>query len=245
MAATYTPPGSRSTAAILALYVGIGVCVLMIGADARRIIVAGGLGDGRSLPDDLAAADQLVTLATLVGIVAFVVVAALFLRWQATALRNLAALGDSSSWGAEEGLAAWFLPGLNLVRPRAVMAALWRAGEPNRPLPLVLTAWWVAWLVALLAMILAWVLFGQAADVAARERTDALRAGASALAAVAAGLAIAVVTRTTARQDERAHAVGAPRGVPRQVCDDTVSTGGLEVLTETEARARSDADGRR
>jgi hypothetical protein len=243
--ATYTPPGPRSTAAILALYVGVGACALGIGADARRIVVAGRLGDGRSLPDDLAAADQLVALATLVGIVAFVVAATLFLRWQATGLGNLPVLGDPAPPGVGEGLAAWFVPGVNLVRPRTVMGAVWRAGDPERPLPRMLGAWWTSWLVAVLAVILAWTVFGQAADVGARERIDALRAAATPRMAVAAGLAIVVVTGTTARQDDRARAVGARRAAPPEGDEDTPSAGRLQVLTEAESRARSSAEDRR
>lgn len=235
MQATYATPGPRSAAAIVALYVKVGACVLAIGADVRRIVVAGRLDDGRALPDDLAAADQLVRFGTLVELVAFLVAAGLFLRWQVRAQRNLTALGGGpQSVGA--GVAIWFVPGLNLVAPRRLVASLWRAGAPDRPLPRLVGAWWVAWVVALLSVIAVWTLFGEAADVAERQRIDTLRAVATALSALAAGLAIAVVASTTARQEERATETGAPRAARGDDDDGGRTEGGLRVLTEDEAR---------
>jgi hypothetical protein len=240
VAPAYTSPGSRSTAAILALYVKVGACFLAIGADARRIVVAGELEDGRVLVDALLGADQLVTFAALLELLALVVAAVLVLRWQVTAHRNLPALGDAEPrFGVGSGVASWFVPGVNLVRPLQVVGDLWRAGERGAAVPALLRAWWAAWVVALLAVVAAWTLLGEAEDVADRQRIDALRAGATALSALAAGLAIAVVARTTSRQERRAVAVGAPRAVPAtEPRRDDRTEGGLRVVSEDEARGR-------
>ncbi|MDQ3632714.1 MAG: DUF4328 domain-containing protein, partial [Actinomycetota bacterium] len=168
----------------MALYVKVGACALAIGADARRIVVAGRLEDGRALVDALLSADQLVALATLLEFVAFLVAAVLFLRWQVVAHRNLPALGDADPRaGVAAGVAAWFVPPVNLFRPLQVVGDLWRAGERGAAVPALLRVWWVVWLVALAAVVAAWTLLGQAGDVDERQRIDALRAGATALSA--------------------------------------------------------------
>lgn len=239
MTPTYTPPGSRATAAILALYVKVGACSLAIGADVRRILVAEELEDGTALVDALLGADQLVLFAALVELLALVVAAVLFLRWQVVAHRNLAALGDREPRvGVAAGVAAWFVPGVNLFRPPQVVGDLWRAGERSAKTPALFRAWWIAWLVAVVAVVAAWALLGDAADVAERQRIDALRAAATALSAIAAGLAIAVVSRATRRQETRALAVAAPRAAPQaDPPSEGSSEGGLRVVSEEHARS--------
>jgi len=237
VAATYSPPGPRSSAAIVALYVKVGACLLAVGADVRRILVAGDLRDGRVLVDALLGADQLVTMAALLELLAFLVAAALFLRWQVTAHRNLPALGDPAPRaGVAAGLAAWFVPVVNLWRPLQVVGDLWRAGDRGAALPALLRLWWVAWLVALAAVVAAWTLLGDAADVGERQQIDALRAGATLLSALAAALAIAVVSRTTNRQEARALELDAPRAQAATAPPEEVSAGGLRVVSEEQAR---------
>lgn len=90
---TYTAPGSRSTAAILALYVKVGACFLAIGADVGRIFTARGLQDGDLLVDDLLGADRLVTLATITEGLALVVALALVGRWWLVVRGNRPVLG--------------------------------------------------------------------------------------------------------------------------------------------------------
>ena len=244
MPPTFTALGSQSTPAILALYVKIGTCVLAIGADARRIVVAERLQDGRLLVDALLAADRLVLLASLLELAAFAAAAVLFLRWQVVAHRNLPALGEPEPRvGVGAGVAAWFVPVVNLLRPLQVVGDLWRAGERGTSVPAIFRVWWIAWLVALAAVVAAWTLLGDAADVAERQRIDALRAGATALSAAAAGLALAVVSRTTRRQEARALALDAPRAAPPEArSDETAAPGALRVVSEEHARrSRPDA----
>ncbi len=238
MDATFSSPGPRGTAAILALYVAGGASLLAVGADVRRVVVAGRLEEGKAFVDSLLAADQLVTLTALLQLAAFVVAAALFLRWQVTAHRNLPALGDPAPRiGVAAGAAAWFVPVVNLGRPAHVVGELWRAGEPDVPPPALLRVWWAVWLVALVCVIAVWSLLGVAADVGERQQIDALRAGAAALSAVAAALTIAVVARTTSRQQARARAVDAPRAPgPSPRGAEGAGGGTLPVVSEEQAR---------
>ncbi len=237
MAPAYVSPAPRSTAAILALYVKVGTCLVAIGADVRRIIVAGRLGDGRAQVDALLGADQLVTIATLLELVALVVAAVLILRWQVTAHRNLPALGqDVSAAGVRSGIAAWLVPGVNLVLPLRVVAGLWRAGESGARMPALLRAWWAAWVVAVVAVVASRVLLGDAVDVGDSQRIDTLRAVATGLSAVAAAFTIAVLVTVTARQDTRAVAAQALRAAAPEESGEIVSAGGLRVVSEERAR---------
>lgn len=89
----YVPPAARANAAILALYVAIGGCLLSVGADVRRIVVAGQLRDGRALVDALLGADQLVAVATAAAGLTLVVAMALAARWLAVVRANRAVVG--------------------------------------------------------------------------------------------------------------------------------------------------------
>lgn len=93
MRGAYASPGSRTSSAILAGYVLLGSCLLAIGADVRRVLVARDLQAGRAAVDALLGADQLVRLATAVLAVAAVAAAVLTARWLAVMRGNAAVLG--------------------------------------------------------------------------------------------------------------------------------------------------------
>lgn len=92
MTGTYASPGSRSSSAILAGYVLLGACLLAVGADVRRVLVARDLRAGNVAVDALLGADQLVRLATVVLAAAALVAAVLLARWLTVVRRNGAAL---------------------------------------------------------------------------------------------------------------------------------------------------------
>lgn len=201
MAPTFTPPGPRSSSAIVALYVKVGACLLAIGADVGRMVTAAGLERGSQQIDDLLGADRLVLLGALLELVALAVALVFFLRWLAVVRGNRAVLGGTSRRG---------------------------------PLHVV---WWVVLAAATIAVLLSWTVLGEAEDVADRQRIDALRAAATALSAVAAGVTIAVIATVTRRQEERAADVDAPRAdVGAEPADESVSASGLRVVSEEHAR---------
>ncbi len=119
---TYTSPGSRGTAAILALYVKVGSCLLAIGALVGRIVVARGLEDGTRLPDDLLNADRLVELATVAEALGLLVAVVFIVRWYLVVRGNRAVLGEQGP------------------RPRIVTASLVVVGAAVVALVLVWTA---------------------------------------------------------------------------------------------------------
>jgi hypothetical protein len=164
--------------------------------------------------------------------------ALLFLLWFRRAYWNLLALGALrlrytggwATWG-------WLVPLLSLVRPKQLLNDIWRASDPalppgqpeawrRRPVPSVLTWWWLVFLASVtaravttesfhaLAQVMTFGLLGRAID--AIRPTSGVQALADLLTAVAALLALRVVRMLTDRQQARAERLGAaPPGLSR------------------------------
>jgi serine/threonine protein kinase len=164
--------------------------------------------------------------------------ALLFLLWFRRAYWNLLALGAGrlrytggwATWG-------WLVPLLSLVRPKQLLNDLWRASDPalppgqpdawrRRPVPSVLTWWWLVFLASVaaravttesfhaLAQVMTFGLLGRVIDLI--RPTSGVQALADLLTAVAALLALRVVRMLTDRQQARAERLGnAPHGPPR------------------------------
>ena len=164
---------------------------------------------------------------TAVGIAQFallVVAAFIFIRWFHRAYRNLIALGAGElrftpGWA----IGGWFVPILNLWRPKQIANDVWRGSDPtyetgflvwrHRGAPAVFAVWWGLFLVANWSSQVALRLSLTADDLSQlRNATTAylVADGTDALAALAA---IVVVRRTTARQEERARRVAASADV--------------------------------
>lgn len=170
------------------------------GRDELRPLLAAHLGQFRSL--------------RLVQAGLSLVTAAAFIRWVGQAQRNLPALGATGlPYAPRQAMAAFLVPGPNLIRPFAVVRGLWNASDPRHPAGAAWrqartparVLWWWALLVAALA-----------ADVTARGL--ALRSGGpldfgpamrvlvvgQLLAIAAAVVGIAVVLGVDTRQEAAA-----------------------------------------
>jgi serine/threonine-protein kinase len=164
------------------------------------------------------------------GIV-LLVTALLWLLWFRRAYWNLLALGAGrlrytggwAVWG-------WLVPLLSLVRPKQLLNDIWRASDPalpvdqdnawrRRPVPSVLTWWWLVFLASViaravttesfhtLAQVMTFGLLGRAIDVI--QPTSGIQALADLLTVVAGLLALRVVRMLTDRQQARAERLGA------------------------------------
>jgi hypothetical protein len=156
----------------------------------------------------------------------FLVTASLWLAWFRRAYLNLPALGARRlrfrRWWA---VGAWLVPVFSLFRPKQVLNDVWRASDPElppdqgdswrgRPVAELLGWWWLAFLASVLVRSVTTEAVHAAADFMLLgllpERFDQFQAsaGMQALAdllTVLTGLlALRVVRRTSARQDERA-----------------------------------------
>jgi len=167
-------------------------------------------------PDTLLSADRTARNTAVAQLVLVVLTGIPFLVWIRRSYRNLAPLGAASlrfmpGWAT----GAWFVPFLNLVRPKQIVDDTWRASDPGaqtalnkswsgQPVPILIHLWWGAWVSAGALGSIRNRIGGteSSLDSAELSAITAVAAGLSAI--VAALLAILVVTDITARQHERA-----------------------------------------
>jgi len=206
-------------------------------------LVSGGvnLGDTRMVRALLGGAAGAGDLYLWVGAVQagwFLVTAGLWLAWFRRAYLNLPALGARRlrfrPWWA---VGAWLLPVFSVFRPKQVLNDVWRASDPDlpadqadtwrrRPVAELLGWWWLAFLASVLVRSITTEAVHGAADFMLLgllpERFDRFQASAGMqvvadlLTVVCALLALRVVRRTTARQDERAARVAATGALARR-----------------------------
>ena len=145
-----------------------------------------------------------------------IAVAVFFIRWLRLAYRNADVVApDVRRYKHGWAIGAWFVPFLNLWRPKQIVNDVWRAGEASgaphaAPLPAWLNIWWVAWLITnVLAQVAGRLALRQ--DTNEELRTvDYWYIASDATDAVAAALAIVVVRRISARLEERGAAAPPP-----------------------------------
>jgi Protein kinase domain/Domain of unknown function (DUF4328) len=159
------------------------------------------------------------------GIV-LLVTAVLFLWWFRRAYRNLAALGARGlRFAGGWAIGAWLVPILSLVRPKQLLNDIWRASDPDlpldndgswrrKPVPSVLTWWWLAFLASMtaraittesvhsLAVLMTFGLASRPLDQV--QPTSGIQSLADLLSIVAGLLALRIVRIVTARQEARA-----------------------------------------
>jgi hypothetical protein len=175
----------------------------------------------------LARTAQRATGSTLLAlrVALFTATASVFLVWVHTARANVRAFGVRRPRFSSSGaVGAFLIPGLNLVRPHAVLVQIWRASDPaildpvrwrDARAPRLLRVWWsvvVVWAASAGVAGLTWATSGM---VLGRLR---LAVGLSAFADAAACAALAltwfVVVRVTETQQtkwERVRSLAAPR----------------------------------
>lgn len=153
------------------------------------------------------------------SLVLTIVAMVMFIGWLRRTVANLAPLGARSvPYGTRWAVGSWFVPILNLWRPKSVVDEVWRASDPNLPrdegdswtrLPAswVVLAWWVLFIGSWLVQLLALRLRSTAGSLDDLSRADNLLLGAACTSLFAIPLAIAVIHEITRRQETRAAAV--------------------------------------
>ena len=143
----------------------------------------------------------------------------LFFGWLRRTVANLAPLGAGSlPYGTWWAVGSWFVPIVNLWRPKSVVDEVWRASDPHLPreegdswtrLPAswVVLAWWVLFIGSWLVQLVALRLRTTADSLDALARADDLLLGSACVSLIAIPLAIAVIHEITRRQETRAASV--------------------------------------
>ena len=217
----------RARVLLWALGIGIGLAVIAVGSDLmegdllRRIAGAGEWSDSEATSND-------VRQGAIGGIqlLLFIATAVAWLVWFSTAYKNLPSLGArrlrfKPGWA----IGAWFVPFLNLIRPKAMTDDTWRASDPQAPAvqdqPLqgrrvspVLHLWWGLFLVsgAFGQFIGRWSLVEEQTLVQLRS-LNIMTTFADLLDIPVAILAMLVVRQITNRQEERARVLAGPAGI--------------------------------
>jgi hypothetical protein len=153
-------------------------------------------------------------------VVLLVACAVFFIRWFHRAYRNLLPLGAgelrfSPGWA----IGAWFVPFLNLWRPKQIANDIWRGSDPGYRsgdwawraggVPALFTFWWGLFLVGNWTGQVAARLSFAAEDASEFQNATVAYLVSDATDVLAVLAAILVVRRTTARQEDRARRVAA------------------------------------
>ncbi len=141
--------------------------------------------------------------------------AGLFISWLYRAYANVEALGPPHP-RYEKGWAigAWFIPILNVFRPKQIINDVWDSGQPRKDPPWWLMVWWLGFLIS---GVLGRIAFpGLSEDASLKElRTDTVNYMVSDGFDVAVlALAIIVVRTLTRRQEAKAAEEGAELAPP-------------------------------
>ena len=213
------PLGERSRVA-MALVGAVALCAMAsLWADLQQLdLVNRAIAGERFTLDEAQRVEDRVGTTAIVYTIAYILSAITFLLWYSRAYRNTIALGvQNPRYGTRWAVAYWFLPIVNLFRPKQVMNDIWRGSDPSLPpsaaswrarrVPLLLAWWWAAWLISNFVANIS-IRTSLRADPL-RPSLDSLRTEAIAYVAadvtdvVAGILAILVIRKVTARQEER------------------------------------------
>jgi hypothetical protein len=215
----YRPLAGRASLARAALVLITLVSVVAVVFDVAERSLLARVGSGEPVTaDELAASDdrQLAIALTQAGL--GILAAIFFIAWLSRAYKNLPALGvQLLRYGPGWAIGAWFVPILNLFRPKQIVNDVWRGSDPkladrvgwiDGPVPFLFAVWWAAWLVfGFVGTVADRILLG-AETIDDYELSSAVYIATDSLIVLAGILAVLVVDMTTARQAARVAAVG-------------------------------------
>jgi hypothetical protein len=191
------------------------------------IAVASGFAEYRLYQQDIVTEDELDSTDVRQGLVAlaqtivFIFAVVMFIRWFKRAYANLRALSvPELRFRVGWAIWAWFVPFLNLWRPKQIANDIWRGSDPelppdqnpawgDRPVPALFQFWWAGFIILNFLYNAALRLSLRADEIP--EFSDAAVAYlfADSLSAITGVLAILVVRRATARHEARAGKIAA------------------------------------
>jgi hypothetical protein len=216
------PLAGRARWAIVALGIVIAAALLNIWSDWLEIDLTTRIIDGEEVPlDELDSNDNRQTVVAVLYTLSLILAAIFFIRWFHRAYSNLEALGHPVlRFGKGWAIGAWFVPILNLWRPKQIANDIWRGSSPGaaslrheawkeQPVSALLHIWWAAWIISIYVGNVVGRLWVNADTVEATRTAARLDLAAFVLEIPAAILAILVVRRLTARQEERMRSGGA------------------------------------
>lgn len=198
----------------LALSVAIAAAAVWVGADVLDLLKR--VHEGGRVP--YAEVEQLDHRLVAVGnaqLGVALLTAIAWLTWQSLAYRKELAIGiREARFPTRDAILWWFIPILQLIRPKAIMDDIWRGSDPGfrghepnfarRPVDFLLHLWWVVWVCS--AIVDRYTLVKYHDQVTSYEQARnliKLLMVANLGVMLAGALAIIVVKRITERVEER------------------------------------------
>lgn len=215
----YGPLSSRATWAKRAL---IAVVVLNVVSVISAYFAYQTYGAEIVTQDDLDTTDLREGVVALLTLIAFVVAVVMFIRWFRRAYANLPALGAGNlrfaTWWT---IGAWFIPIVNLFRPKQIANDIWRGSDPERQrdqepswegghVPALFQWWWAFFLVSTWLENASFRAELAANDLDGYRNAAAVTIAVNAVEAVAGVLAVFVVDRASGQQEARAARLAEP-----------------------------------
>jgi Domain of unknown function (DUF4328) len=152
-----------------------------------------------------------------------------FIVWFRDAYENVERRGITGlRWSAGWAVGAWFVPFLNLVRPKAMLNDIWRGSDPrlsagselgSESPPIFYGFWWGTWILGAIVARVAAANLGSAQSLSALSSATKELMFSDAISLVAAILAIAVVYSLTSRQRRSGPAVQSSLGARGRLHD--------------------------
>jgi hypothetical protein len=219
VAEPWQPLRTRAKAVRILLWATVAASVIAAISDAAELDLLGRIDAGQLVSDsEIHTNDTRQGVIGLVQGALFLGTAVAFIMWFSRAYENIGRLGAGplryrKGWA----IGAWFVPILNLFRPKQIANDIWRGSDPDMgrlpdasdwrdgPIPgLLFGLWWLLWLATNLSL-------GPGffeADTPDEFRSQTIRFLISDVTgALGAILCAVVVDRTTHRQEERARRV--------------------------------------
>lgn len=218
---SYSSPRNHARVASALLAGSVVVNAIAVASSIRHVVLWSRLIDdpGAVTVDQIQTTTDRQDAFGIIQLVFLLVVGISMIVWTRRVYRNLEPLGARSlRFGEGWAIGGWFVPFLNLVRPKQIVDDVWRASDParserepqawrDRQVSPLLHWWWGAWIASNLIGFVAQAQDEATAD-AARSQAIWLMVSDGA-GVVASLLALAVVLRLTDRQIARADRLAA------------------------------------
>jgi hypothetical protein len=212
----YRPLRRRAIWARVALAAVVAVDVVAVLSDLREIELLDRMETELPTEEEITESDLRQLIVGVAQLIVFTAAAVFFIRWLHQAYRNVLALGAQyPRYSTGTAVWSWFVPFLNLWRPKQVINDVWRASDPEAPAdqgatwqdrspPFLYALWWFFWIVLQFVYNADLRYYLRAETLQELQNSARLTLAADVLSVLGAVLALEVVRRTTARQEARA-----------------------------------------
>jgi hypothetical protein len=199
-------------ATLLAIALAVDLVALMAGVAERELL--GRIATGAFVTQSEALAnDSRVATIGIAQMSVLLLTAVAFLSWFRRSYLNIQAFGAHLPHSPGWAIGAWFVPILNLVRPKQIADAIWKASDPSLPQPLdpswtdvkvpaFVHLWWATWILSAIAGRF-YFSMADSTSIEGLQNLNTVGLVADGLGVISALLAIMFVRGVSQRQEER------------------------------------------